>query len=308
MSFYDPSNLILWMLLSLGTLCSGASLYRCYLRCAHWHRLRQWHRGAIVPADDVLQIGQQITLFPQFSQDIEAPEPLSGRIAWIDRGTLAVRALNSARIASSSSREEMDLKRGATVLACIATETGQYRFTATVQDVRAQPAGTATSEVCLSRPFWMARVQRRQHPRIRWSMPVTLQPIRAIARPCHRYPGDARSLDVCIAPPRHAVLVDLSAGGLCADLDTSGGAAEAATLVQCYAPDTILKVRLPLALPSGHPLLARVLTVRRIARRGGLGVRVTCEFLSTPSADQEALIAHLFSAQREQLAAYCSGA
>lgn len=308
MSFHDPSILMLWMLLSLGILCSGAGLYRCGLRCTQWHQLRQWHEGEIVPADDVLQTGQQIRFqqiisLPQFPQAPEDQEPVHGCIARIERGTLTVRASNGA---SSLRAEETDLNRGMALLACVATETGQYRFVATVQDVRVKSAGpTNFTEVYLSRPFWMARVQRRHYPRVCWAMPVTLQPIRVTARPHHRYPDDTRFLDASIAPPRHAILVDLSAGGLCADLNTSGGAGETAMLLQLYAPETILKVRLP--LPSGQPLLARVRTARRTARRGGIGIRITCEFLPMSSSDQEALIAHLFSAQREQIVAQHPG-
>jgi c-di-GMP-binding flagellar brake protein YcgR len=101
--------------------------------------------------------------------------------------------------------------------------------------------------------------------------------------------------------PQHATLLDLSGGGLRAEIGAAMGVREAAEMCDAFPTDTLIKVRLPFCTLSDTPMLARIRSVEKIAARGGLGIRLACEFLPMAPWEQEIIIHEVFLAQREQM-------
>jgi c-di-GMP-binding flagellar brake protein YcgR len=190
---------------------------------------------------------------------------------------------------------------GGSLLVTLPVEGGQLCFETQVLDVRTAEASNGRRLLTLARPFWLARIQRRQHVRTELYLPATFQRLAALeAETNTELPSAEKSVQVREAPPLHGTVLDLSAGGLRADVGDVLGAEEAEGVVTKFAPNTILRVRLPIPTLSGSLLLVRVRACERTARRGGIGVRLACEFLPMPSWDQESLVAHVFQTQRKQ--------
>lgn len=155
-------------------------------------------------------------------------------------------------------------------------------------------------EGCLlktTRPFWAARIQRRQHVRVNVSLPITIVPMEEASTTCH----SAKQPNESLLQSASAHLCNLSAGGFCAELHRECSPEMAARFVQLLAPGTTWVVRLPIVELESARLSARVLTSDRVLMRCGMGARITAEFLSQPPWVQEALMRFVFQKQREEL-------
>lgn len=288
-----------WAALLTGCVFAGFGLYQSSLRYAQWKRVRDWHDGDIVTDSGTLKIGQQVTIERSELHREDSSIGLSGYFVEVCRKTLVIHMETENGLPLNVQDDALP-RNGETLLVCISGELGQYRFTTRLLDVRAVKGRPGLRLLEISRPFWLAHVQRRQHARIPWFLPVTLQPTMSSLIAQEGVVSNAEhAVNVDKALPQHATVLNLSAGGLRADVSGVTGAEETEQLLKTYAPDTILRIKLPLPVLSESLLLARVRECQRIVRRGGLGVQLACEFLPMSYHDQETLIAHIFRSQRE---------
>gem|GEM_PF-6080360 len=155
-----------------------------------------------------------------------------------------------------------------------------YRFASAVLDSREDAERPAKRLLVIALPTEITILQRRSSPRQSLTVPATLEL------------AENRS-----ALPQHGTIKDISVGGLRAELGSVVTVSEATQLVETYKTGTLLRIRLPLPLIPSEGLLARVCSCERTAQRGGLGVRIACEFLPMPNFDADLVISQLFRTQ-----------
>ena len=156
-----------------------------------------------------------------------------------------------------------------------------YRFKGQILDLREDTERPNKCLLVIALPTTVTSLQRRRSARQSLTVPATL-----ILAENH---ADAL--------PQHATIREMSAGGLQADVGKAISVSEATRLMETYQAGTLLHIRLPLPLIPGEGILARVRSCERTAQRGGLGVRIACEFLPMPDFDADLLITHLFRTQ-----------
>lgn len=155
-----------------------------------------------------------------------------------------------------------------------------YQFKATVRDSREDAERPAKCLIVIARPTEIRSYQRRRSPRSQVPVPATFE------------------LAECRSKlPQHGTIKDISVGGLRAEIGSMVTVSEASQLVATYKTGTLLRIRLPLPLIPGEGIFARVCSCERTAQRGGLGVRLACEFLPMPDFDPDLLVNHLFRTQ-----------
>jgi hypothetical protein len=291
-----------WGVLIAGAGLSGIGLWRSVVRFRQWKRASSGLEGEIMLGDQALRAGQPVAFYPDDPEQSRS-EALCGQIREIQRKTLIL-TLDAMpaepRRAAFADTLRPGSPLGVTAVVIVTGETALYRFSARVVDVRADSTRPGSLRLTLSRPLWLARIQRRQHVRVAMPIPATFE------RVGESFPETgplvpAKSASAAPSLPLHAAILDLSGGGLRAEVGRAMGAREAALLVEAFVPGTLVSVRLPLPALSDAVLLARVRTCERTAVRGGLGVRLACQFLPMPHWEQEMLIHHIFRAQNEQL-------
>lgn len=155
-----------------------------------------------------------------------------------------------------------------------------YQFASSVLDSREDAERPAKRLLVIALPAEITTLQRRRSPRQLLTVPATLEL------------AENRS-----ALPQHGTIKDISAGGLRAELGSVVTVSEATRLVETYKAGTLLRIRLPLPLIPSEGILARVCSCERTAQRGGLGVRIACEFLPMPNFDADLVISQLFRTQ-----------
>src|SRR5262249_13036099 len=158
----------------------------------------------------------------------------------------------------------------ATVEVTVTGETALFRFSARIGDVRPDSSKPEQCHLTLPRPLCLARIQRRQHVRVAMPIPATFEPASDFAQEAGQ-PVEAGRAEAEAHLPMHGVVLDLSGGGLRAEVGRAMGAKEAAQLVDSFVPGTVMRIRLPLPALSDVKLLARVRICERAAVRGGLG-------------------------------------
>lgn len=290
---------IFWSVLTAGAGCSCVGLTRSVLRFRQWKQATAELEGEIVLGDRALQAGQTITV-SIYDPQANDGEAIRGQICAIQKKTLTLTL--EAAFSEGHFQDEGVSRRfavGATVVVTVTGERALYRFTARVGDMRADAVNARQSLLTVVRPLWLGRIQRRQHVRVAMPIPATFE------RATH-YTSEGGSIQRAKPGPAegymplHGSVIDLSAGGLMAEVGSALGAKEAAKLVEAFVPGTILRVRLPLPALSDS-LLARVRSCERAVSRGGLGVRLACQFLPMSHCDQEMLVHHIFRAQKDLL-------
>ncbi len=135
-------------------------------------------------------------------------------------------------------------------------------------------------------PEWAARVQRRESVRAAINMPATVQ--------THPQHTPAKLPQV-----QHCIVQNLSALGMCIEIDCAGSPAKCADTMEMLQKDTIVAVRLPIPALTSSGLLAKVLQAERSATHGGISVRARCQFLSLASWEQEFIVHAVFQAQAQ---------
>lgn len=287
---------ILWGLLLTGLALVCSDLWRSAVRYREWRCLRADHEGEIVQGDTIVQAGQVVSLRPlQSGSRSKDGTLLPAYVASVDK------KLMTLALEPSSGPEPRGLQRKAVtetipawpLLGTMAhfTLTGEdalYRFCAPVRDVQVDIRKPGQRLLVVERPTWMARVQRRQHVRTPIQLPVAFERT-----------GEEGSNQPRIALP--GTVLELSAGGFQANIGGVHSLGEADTLLRAFPPGTVLRVRLASPGLAESPLLARVRLSGKAVVRGGIGVRVACEFLPMASWEQDLLIQYVFRAQRDWL-------
>ena len=175
------------------------------------------------------------------------------------------------------------LAKGQQLVVTLQHEIALYRFPMVVRSVEIQE-GTLLLKGVL--PQWAARIQRRQSVRATISLPASLQ-----IHPQHT--------PLQLPPPQHCTVCNLSALGMCIEIDCAGSPARVASTLDILGKDTIVTVRLPIPALTTSGILAKVLHSERGAVSGGIAVRARCQFLSLASWEQELIIHAVFQAQAE---------
>jgi c-di-GMP-binding flagellar brake protein YcgR len=175
-----------------------------------------------------------------------------------------------------------ELKAGQSLLLTVTGDRALYRFAGNVRDVREDGERSGKRLLIVSLPPMVSRIQRRRFPRHALALPITVT-------------SAERSTD----RPQHGTIIDISTGGARMELGNVLTVSEATRLVETYRVGTLLRLRLPLPTLPPEGILARVCSCERTAQRGGLGVRVACEFLPMPEWDAELMLSALFRRTQE---------
>ncbi len=275
---------IIWgaLLAGAGLACFG--LLRDGKRFREWRRLRAEQAGEIVFSERALKVGQAVQI-----RDAANPDALRhATLCAIEKRTLRLR-LERQPVHTRTETPQ----RGATLRLMIAGDGAIFRLETPVLDVAPCAEKRGECLVMVKRPTWLARIQRRSHVRIPLALPASFE----FAHPTDR---------LTERTAQHGTIIDLSGGGLCADIGGALGLRDSAELLARLQPGVILRVRLPIPALS-DPALARICLSERAAARGGLGVRVACEFLPMPPWEQDLIVQRLFRQQREARSGRSSG-
>lgn len=268
---------IIWSVLTAGAGLACFGLRRDWARFRQWRRLRAAQEGEIVFSDRALKVGQAVEI-----RDAANPDDFRhATICALEKRTLRLRLERQPLHAKTESP-----KRGTVLRLTVAGEGAIFRMEAPVLEVAACAEKRGDCLITVKRATWLTRIQRRNHIRIPIRLPAAFE----FAHPTNR---------LTERTAQHGTVVDLSGGGLCADIGGALGLRDSEELLALLKPDTILRARLPIPALSNPPLV-RICLSERVAVRGGLGVRVACEFLPMPSWEQELIVQHIFRYQREQ--------
>ncbi|HZP80867.1 MAG TPA: PilZ domain-containing protein [Chthonomonadaceae bacterium] len=285
------TTLLIWGLLLAGLALVFGDLARNTLRFFQWRGLRAYHEGEIVRnTDTLLQTGQPAALTAAFHAD-SRPEAgaLPAVVAATDKTTLALAAEPVFEPVARAPHPADWPKLGATVFVTVTGADALYRFQTRVRDSRPDVQKPTLRILSVERPTFLARIQRRQHVRAPMSLPASF----VCATDAQRNP--------LTRLPQHGTVVELSAGGFQAQIGGVLSLSESDEVVQAFAPGVVVRVTLSPPGLAQSPLLARVRVCNKIAVRGGLGVRVACEFLPMAPWEQELIVQHIFRDQRERL-------
>jgi c-di-GMP-binding flagellar brake protein YcgR len=289
-----PEVWLFWAMMIGGACLCLVGFWRSYDRFWHWRQVRAIYEGALVPATGSLPTGREVTLRPYAPAEAHDYAPTLAALVTVS-GKRTLTLTLDAPLAPAQKPNTLPplpawLTLGATITAEFTDTDARYRFSARVQDVHANQ-GTLT--LALAMPRWMEREQRRRDFRVPLPLPATFE--------CTEGYAPFADNQTITLPPQHGTLVNLSVGGLCADLAGGASPRHAAQLLECYRPDTILRVRLPIPALSSQSVLVRVRKCERVAVRGGMGVRMACVFLAMPVWEQELVAQTVFEAQRQLL-------
>ena len=261
-----------WSALTAGTGMVGVGFFRDLTRFRQWRRARAEQEGEIVYTERALRVGQVVQIGEADSVKRNAT------LCAVDKKTLRLRIERQTILTKDAAPPA-----GAILRLSVTGDGAVYRFDAPVIDIVSRPTGNGDTLITVKCPAWMTRVQRRRHVRVPLSLPATFE----FARPTNR-------ITECMT--RHGVVLDLSAGGLCADLGGPMGLLDSTELLALLPTDTILRTRLPIPALT-EPLLVRVRLSDRVAVQGGLGVRIACEFLPMPPWEQDLIAQYIFRHQ-----------
>ena len=323
---------MVWAMLIAGLALIVASLLQTSERFWHWKRARQAHQGEIVASEGVLRVGQALTLacqpkaqnhtartssfhhadtFPNVDRfdsgfetnaqgapgnDTATVRGITGRVVEQPRGLL-VFALESDEITpshlSAVTRYAPSVGDTLTLLATGASE--MYRFEAKTRAVHPAPDAPNRTLVTVKLPFWLARIQRRQHVRAVVQAGVMLCPIVSFDKPA----GNRMEAVRCS-------LLDLSGGGLRLEVANTHSPHAIARLCDNLPSGSVVDVDLDLPLLRGETMRIRIKSCQRVVARGGFALRLRGEFIQLPAWQQESIISHVFQAQRDCLRGHSS--
>lgn len=168
--------------------------------------------------------------------------------------------------------DERFLERSQPVLVTVAAPTAAYQFYATILDVE---IGEDVL-VRVTRPPWVARIQRRQFFRVGVNLPTMVSVPNAGSGSEEFYCGAIR---------------DISASGVRIGIPVR------------LKPDARISVRVPISDERGTRFDAQVLECRRAPGSEPYPYLVQCAFLNLPSSAQELLLNFCLDLQRKQMQA-----
>lgn len=261
---------LLWGMLTLGAILVGGSLMRDTRRFRQWKRLRGEAEGEPVLAQGWLKPGLAATIAFQ-----EAQEPQSATLSEVCKRRVALTPEPGVTLPQT----------GDSIQVTLTQETGLYRFSTVVREVRADRRRPGTYRVEAASPFWLTHLQRRQHvrTRVQFSADFALS-----------IPGEQGLL-------LPGTVTDLSGGGFRAELRGAYSARQAEDLLAMLSAGTTLQFRLPVPGLAETTLTAQVRTSERTAVKGGIGIRLCCEFLPMAIWERDLIVGYVFRAQREYL-------
>lgn len=251
-------------------------------------RLGKNQSGLVSAERNPLTVGQAVSLALESEGEIQSQVAF---ITGIEKGNLFLRTENNPTLRPESQevRACRALQPGAKVTIEAAGQDALFRFSTLITQVTTGKSYAGERLLVLPLPSSFQKVQRRKHFRAPFVTPATFAVV----------PQDHPSAD---AIPVHGTLLDLSEGGFRADLGFALGVEEKEALLQSLQSGVFLRVRLPIALFT-EPLWAKIVVAESGVQRGGLSVRVACEFLQMEGWQREFIASHLFQLQRERLKA-----
>lgn len=284
----------LWTLLLGGLGLALAGLVQSGERFRRWKQTQEFTAGEVVPEMGTLKRGQCVILAPAniLQANDKAFEPgAEGVHARIVNMTRRLLVLRLERGDLPEAEEEFALPDFAQCggKACVSLTGGAalYRFPVRVVDARRDTENPAAYLIHVSRPAFLARVQRRDYARAEVRIPATIAILPEIP-------------DVAAAIVRGTV-VDLGSGGLCLDIACQASPDRAASLISVLKEGTHLRIRLELPELGSAPLLMHVGRSQRHLVRSGMSVRVAGPLLELTAHERELLTARVFQAERERL-------
>lgn len=302
---------IVWGMLLAGAGLVLASLWHTSERFWYWKQARQMAADEVAPAAESLRIGQRFRVQPSedkaefhftiLSDETNAAmsdflksafgETMTGQIIGMERGLLRLLLERETltREEESARQRNCSIQVGQSLTVQINGDSELFCFTAAVRSVCPDPQQPLRTLVTVKLPFWLTRIQRRQHVRAPIHTPVTLQ----IA--------DGNNTGEIQNETLRGTLRDLSGGGLCLELDGAQRPDTLARLCAQWGGGTTLECRLNMPLVRESPLHVRIHTCERVVVRGGLSLRIRGEFVQLPAWQQESLVSLVFQAQRQQL-------
>ncbi len=158
-----------------------------------------------------------------------------------------------------------------------------YRFETRVLDRVRLRSNLQEYQITLMRPRWVVKVQRRRHPRLAISLPISIECLTA-----------GQNL------LRTGVVDNLSEGGVSLHIGDALSPHQIADWQHRFVPGTTLRLRLNLPNLPSH-LLARVCAAETMVVRGGLALRLGCAFLSPALNEQEAILRYIAHLQNREL-------
>ncbi len=229
----------------------------------------------IVLSRKILQVGAVARVWPQESADTGA---WPAYISALEKATLTLTLEPHGERRPGRGAAAERLVSGAAIAVEITGADAIYRFTTPVRALESDARLPQTHLLTIARPRWITLIQRRRWPRFPVKWPAALE-----------REDQVRALQTARSSPLSGTIIDLSEGGFCAEVQEGLSASQASALTELFAPGTVLRVRLPLPALAETPLLARIGTSRKMAARGGLGVRLGCEFMPMASPQRERL-------------------
>ena len=214
----------IWSALTAGAGLACFGLLRDWKRFRQWRRLRAAQEGEIVFSDRALKVGQAVEIRDAANPDVSRHATICG----LEKRRLRLRMERQPL----ASRTEAP-KRGAVLRLSIAGEGAIFRMEAPVMDVSACMEKRDDCLITVKRPTWLTRIQRRSHVRVSMALPAAFE----FANPTNR---------LTERTAQHGTIVDLSGGGLCADIGGGLGLRDSAELLELLKPDTILRARVSL--------------------------------------------------------------
>ena len=279
--------LLIAFLVGIALIFSGA-----WKNGIRWRVLKRFGRNqshSVSAEGNLLTVGQAVSL------TLEGGEgETHSQVAFVTRvekGNLFLRTENNPTLRPESQEVQTcrALQPGAKVTIEAAGQNALFRFSSSITQVTTGKSYAGERLLVLPLPLSFQKVQRRKHFRAAFVTPATFAIV----------PQDRPSAD---AIPVHGTLLDLSEGGFRADLGSALGVEEKEALLQSLQSGVFLRVRLPIALFT-EPLWAKIIVAESGVQRGGLSVRVACEFLPMEGWQREFIASHLFQLQRERLRA-----
>ena len=298
---------MLWAMLAVGAGLVLASLWQTSERFWHWKRARQMDAGEVMPAETVLRIGQSLAFAAPGvggkndalgeqadcqEADAQGASTCVAHISAVSRGLLwfalempptRLRDMRASRAKDAHSLPQT----GEALTFTVTGEDALYRFEARIRDSQPDPAQPSVTLFSVKMPMWLARIQRRQHVRVPLALRAAFEPAEVFGLALPANTGAIRG-----------TLLDLSGGGLRMELEGAQSPHSAARLCEQLQAGALLEIKLDTPLLREETLRLAVRDCRRVARPGGLGVRLRGEFVNLPVCQRETLISMVFHASR----------
>jgi c-di-GMP-binding flagellar brake protein YcgR len=274
----------------------GVGLWRDIDRFRQWRSVRKDHDSEIVLGDRAMQIGQMAILTA--ANRANCPRFDGTLVTHVESiGLHSIRLL----VASGGEEDQLWPPVGATVRVTFPSSDALYRCSLLVSGHKPPSEESDFRRLTVSRPAWLARVQRRKHFRMPIRMRAGIERVTMLTSVGERLLRQTASAEEL--PPRRWQfdLINISAGGVLGTIPC-GPDAEGETF-EAVEPGALVRVSLAIPGLAETPLVARILTRKSINGTEGASIRLACEFMPMASWEQDLLVQFIFSAQRKTLQA-----